>query len=250
MPNACSQLPADTHQKRVALALVSFALMVGHVVATATPDDAIESLERIHETARIFLLDSLKTDDRAATRIELGQLDNRLRLARCAHPPTAQFAPGNHQEGNTTVNVRCSEPVAWSIFIPARLERDREVLVVAKTLSRHQLIQPDDVRLERRDSSTITHGYLDDPTAVIGQQTKRALSPGEVMNSDQVIPPKLVTRGQQVTLFSARPGLTVRMKGEAMEDGAEGQRIRVRNLSSKRIVEGYVEPSGAIRIAF
>ena len=121
---------------------------------------------------------------------------------------------------------------------------------MARTLSRHQVIQPGDVRLERMESSNLGHGYFDDTAAVIGQQAKRALSPDQVLRDSYVVQRKLVERGQQVTLFSVRPGLTVRMKGEALEDGAAGQRIRVRNRSSKRIVEGYVEPSGAIRIAF
>jgi flagella basal body P-ring formation protein FlgA len=209
-----------------------------------------EPLERILETARTFLTDSLTTDERVETRVEIGQLDNRLRLTRCAHPPTAQLAPGARAVGNGTVNVRCSEPVAWSIFVPVRVERYTEVVVVAKALSRQQIIQPGDVRLERLESTQLAHGYFDEIASVIGQQTKRALTPGEVLSDAHVVAPKLVARGQQVTLFSARPGLTVRMKGEALEDGAVGQRIRVRNRTSKRIVEGYVEPSGAIRVAF
>ena len=63
----------------------------------------IEPLERILETARTFLADSLSKSENksepAETRIEIGQLDSRLRLARCAQAPTAQLAPGARARG-------------------------------------------------------------------------------------------------------------------------------------------------------
>ncbi|MBK5962728.1 flagella basal body P-ring formation protein FlgA [Thiocystis minor] len=213
-------------------------------------DEPTEPLERILETAHAFLADSLKTDASVETRIEIGQLDSRLRLARCARAPTAELAPGARTGGNGTVNVRCSEPVAWSIFVPFRVERYTEVVTVARPLSRQQVIQPADVRLKRLETSQLARGYFQELAPVIGLEARRALVPEQVLIDAHVTQRTLVERGQQVTLFSARPGLTVRMKGEALEAGTVGQRIRVRNSSSKRIVEGYVEPSGAIRTAF
>ena len=91
--------------------------------------------------------------------------------------------------------------------------------------------------------------FADEVRGFVGQEATRRLIPGQVLTTAHVAPPELVKRGQEVTLYAARPGLSVRMKGEALEDGAEGERIRVRNRSSKRIVEGYVEPSGAVRVA-
>lgn len=208
-----------------------------------------EPLERILETAHSFLAERLSQDADTETRIELGQLDSRLKLARCAHRPTAQLAPGARTDGNTTVNVRCSEPVGWSIFVPVRIERHTEVVVAARPLGRTQVIRAQDIRLERKETSRLTSGYLSDPASAVGQEATRRLVPGQVLTSSHIAPRQLVERGQEVTLYAVRPGLTVRMKGEALENGAEGQRIRVRNRSSKRVVEGFVEPSGAVRVA-
>lgn len=213
-------------------------------------DDPYESLESILDMTRLFLVQSLDTDAQTETRIEIGRLDSRLQLARCASVPTVQLAPGARPEANGAVNVRCAAPVAWSIFVPFRVERYTEAVVVARPLAARQMIQPDDLRLERLDSAQLANGYFETLAAVVGQQTKRALTPGQVLTGAHVVARKLVVRGQQVTLFAVRPGLTVRMKGEALEDGVSGQRIRVRSRSSKRIVEGYVEPSGAVRVAF
>lgn len=209
---------------------------------------AIEPLERIVEITREFVLETLGTTASTATRIDIGQLDNRLRLARCAQVPTAQLAPGTRSIDNGTVNIRCSEPVAWSIFVPVRVEREVVAVVVTRPLSQRQVIAPDDVRLEATSNTKLTAGYFDALDAVVGQQAKRALLPGQVVNDAMLTAPKLVKRGQQVTLIVGRPGITVQMKGEALEDGVTGQRIRVRNTTSKHIVEGEVEAAGKVRV--
>jgi flagellar basal body P-ring formation protein FlgA len=209
----------------------------------------IESVERILNTARTFAAATIGAATDQETRIEIGALDSRLQLTRCAHPPTAQLAPGARTEGHTTINVRCSDPVSWSLFVPARIERHLPVVVLERPLARQQVIRPEDVRLERQAVSTLTSGYFTEPEAVVGLASRRRLMPGQVLTSAHVTQNRIVKRGQEVTLFAARPGLVVRMKGVALEDGSEGARIRVRNSASKRVVEGYVEPSGAVRVA-
>lgn len=231
-------------------ALTGLIAMLLTTTAIGAASSEIEPLERILDAARTFLTAELETGANAEIRIEMGRLDSRLRLSRCAHPPTAQLAPGARAENSTTVNVRCSEPAPWSIFVPVRVQRYAEVVVTARAISRQQVIQPDDVRLERMETSPLAAGYLSDLASAIGLQARRALTSGQVLSGSHLAPRQLVTRGQQVTLYSGRPGLSVRMSGEALEDGVVGQRIRVRNRSSKRIVEGHVEPSGAVRVTY
>ncbi|WP_406672909.1 flagellar basal body P-ring formation chaperone FlgA [Natronospira sp.] len=42
----------------------------------------------------------------------------------------------------------------------------------------------------------------------------------------------------------------VSMAGEALQNGARGQRIRVRNLSSGKELEGVVSGEGTVKIRF
>ncbi|PQJ95271.1 flagellar basal body P-ring formation chaperone FlgA [Chromatium okenii] len=221
-------------------------MLISHDVNAQVVDS--EPLERIVEVVRTLVQTTLGAAEPATTQIEIAQLDSRLRLPRCAQIPSAELAPGTRSIDNGTISVRCSAPVAWSILVPVRVEREQEVVVVTRMLARQHIIQPDDVQIKTVSSRTLSNGYFDTLDAVIGLQTKRALNPGEVLNTTMVTAAKLIKRGQQVTLFSSRPGLTVQMKGEALEDGVLGQRIRIRNRTSKQIVEGYVESSGTVRL--
>ena len=44
--------------------------------------------------------------------------------------------------------------------------------------------------------------------------------------------------------------LSISMAGEALSDGGLGERIKVRNLSSQKVLEGAVEADGSVSMAF
>jgi flagella basal body P-ring formation protein FlgA len=58
---------------------------------------------------------------------------------------------------------------------------------------------------------------------------------------------KLVKRGQQVVLLAQTSSIIVKMSGKAMADGAAGEKIKVKNLSSDRVIEGIVTENGSVR---
>jgi flagellar basal body P-ring formation protein FlgA len=69
-----------------------------------------------------------------------------------------------------------------------------------------------------------------------------------VLTPNDAQPQRLVRRGETVTVVSRSGGIEVRAGGTALTDGARGERIRVRNDSSRRIVEGVVTAAGRIEV--
>lgn len=63
-----------------------------------------------------------------------------------------------------------------------------------------------------------------------------------------VAAPKLVRRGQPVTVAIRSGALTITAHGRALADGRAGDMVRV-VTSSSRTLEGVVEASGAVRVA-
>ena len=77
------------------------------------------------------------------------------------------------------------------------------------------------------------------------------LSPADVGLAEPqvaVAAPKLVRRGQSVTLALRSGALTITAQGRALADGKEGDLVRV-TTSPSRIVDGLVEASGSVRVA-
>ena len=58
--------------------------------------------------------------------------------------------------------------------------------------------------------------------------------------------PELVKRGDLITLLVRSHGFTASTKGTALESGKKGQRIKVSNASSTKVVEGIVIESGVV----
>ena len=56
--------------------------------------------------------------------------------------------------------------------------------------------------------------------------------------------PIIVRRGDRVTLLAKSNAFEVRMEGEALMDASLGDRIRVKNLRSMRIIEGKLSDNG------
>ncbi len=75
---------------------------------------------------------------------------------------------------------------------------------------------------------------------LIGLESRRSLHKGQPIRRSQVQPPRLVRRGEVVTLELRRPGLLLTALGRALEDGAQGQVIRLVNLDSERPLRGRV----------
>ena len=60
--------------------------------------------------------------------------------------------------------------------------------------------------------------------------------------------PELVQRNETVTLIYEVPGVTLTVRGKALEAGAEGDAIGVLNEQSKRTIQGVVIAPGRLII--
>ena len=75
---------------------------------------------------------------------------------------------------------------------------------------------------------------------LVGMTPARGLKAGRAIKLGEVRAPLLVTKGALVTMTVNAPGLTLTATGRALDDGAEGEFVRVLNIQSKRTVEGAV----------
>lgn len=195
-----------------------------------------------------FLEQTTENHQHPNTQIQVGHLDKRLKLHLCSRPLETYLAPGAKTVGKTTVGVRCGGDKAWALYVPATINIFSTVYKTVHGLPRGHVIREQDIEPVEYNLAQLNYGYFDDKSKLIGMQTKRRLSQGRVITPNQVKPPLLVKRGEQVALVSKSRLFTVRMNGKAMMDGALGDRIRVKNSSSSRIIEGKVTQAGVVMI--
>ena len=199
-------------------------------------------------TAVLNFLEQNTDNQYPNTQIKLGHLDKRLKLQACTQPLQTYLAPGAKAVGKTTVGVRCEGTRSWALYVPATINIFSTVYKTAHGLPRGHIIRDRDIEQTEHNLAQLNYGYFTDKSKLIGMQTRRRLSQGRVITPNQVKPPLLIKRGEQVALVSRSGLFTVRMNGKAMMDGAYGDRIRVKNSSSSRIIEGKVSQSGVVMI--
>ena len=195
-------------------------------------------IEEIRAAAETFLLERVGRD--ASTTVHAGALDPRHKLARCTQPLTASLRPGAKITQRTIVGVRCDGTRRWKLYVPVTVVVTADVLVARRTLPRGHLLREDDIMIDRREISGLAAGYLGDARAIVGQRLKSQVLAGNPLTPRVLEINKAIKRGQSVTIVVRAGGINIQMAGKALADGAMGQRIRVENTNSGRVVEGIV----------
>jgi flagellar basal body P-ring formation protein FlgA len=124
-----------------------------------------------------------------------------------------------------------------------------DVAVLMRTVGRGDVLRTADVTLERRPKAEITNDIVDAAEFAIGQAVRQPLRAGAQLRRADLMKPDLVRRDEPVTLVFEAPGVTLSMRGKALESGTEGDLVNVLNVQSKRQVQGYVAGPGRVVVA-
>jgi flagella basal body P-ring formation protein FlgA len=138
------------------------------------------------------------------------------------------------------------EPI--SVRIGGEVSDVIEVPITVARLPAGAIAGPDDVRMARVHVASVHVEVARDPAMVIGMQLKRQIPAGVPIPVSELMLPTQITRGDPVRLQLQVGGLSLTGQGMALESGASGGRIRVRNVSSGAVLEAEVAGPGVVRV--
>lgn len=92
------------------------------------------------------------------------------------------------------------------------------------------------------------NGLVTDAHQLVGRELRHDVEAGEPLHANDVMPPRLVTRGSLVTMRIETPFMLVTAQGKSLQDGVQGDVVRVINTQSDRMVEGVVDGPSSVRI--
>ncbi len=120
--------------------------------------------------------------------------------------------------------------------------------MAARQVNAREIFTEDDLRYERMDTGQIAAGFITDKNKILGLMARRLITPGMVISDSMVNKPVIVKRGNMVTLTAFIGTIEVITSGQALQDGYENQLIRVKNISSNRIVLGKVIEENKVQV--
>ena len=136
----------------------------------------------------------------------------------------------------------CFTPTAAALAQAAMTPVPRTVIYPGEVILDDMLVDAPDDRIDARaDSAARTRSLL------VGKMARRTLLPGRAIPLAAVDNPRLVVIGTEVRLIYVEGGLRIVTSGAALQDGALGDNVKVRNSDSGVTVSGSVQPDGTVR---
>ncbi|MDR1661133.1 MAG: flagellar basal body P-ring formation protein FlgA [Azoarcus sp.] len=179
--------------------------------------------------------------------IEIGPLDPANQLPPCEEP--AAFLPASTRAwGALSIGVRCEKPVAWTVYLQARVKVIADYVALARPLRAGQIVGPGDLGLRRGDLAALPDDVLTDASQAAGRHARYALAKDSPLQTRMLRTPAVVQQGGEVTVFSRGAGFQASNTGRALNSAAPGEAVRVR-LPDNRVVTGMARTDGAVELA-
>ena len=140
----------------------------------------------------------------------------------------------NGRVASTTVTGRATDVIS----IP----------VLNRALSRGEIIGKNDIDWVRVSPSQVQGSVISDAQDLIGKSARRPLRADIAIRNGDVQEPILVGKNALVTLTASTASLTLTTIGRSLDEGAEGDVIRVMNTQSHKIVQGTVVSANEVRV--
>ncbi len=162
-------------------------------------------------------------------------------------PQPAQMA--GSEGGTIAVQVLVDHQEAVVVPLCFRLLRSAPAVVAVRDLPFGTVLTADELRIEPRP---VLPGplLLSDSSLAIGQQAATPIRGGTALTAAMVKPAILVRRGARVRLICKGSTFIATVTAEALEDGAAGELVRCRNLTSLQEVTGVVVDEQTAEVPF
>jgi flagellar basal body P-ring formation protein FlgA len=132
----------------------------------------------------------------------------------------------------------------WRVLLMFPCMASAESLIAVRTIPAQSVIAADDVSMV----DAVMDGAALTPAAAIGQEARVTIFAGRAVLLADLGTAAVVDRNQLVPLRYQAGTLAIMTEGRAMERGAEGDVIRIMNLSSRLTVTGRVMADGSVTV--
>jgi len=163
---------------------------------------------------------------------------------------TSDFPYGIRYNSPTaiTIAVHVNGQIVSKINLRFEVKLYQQVVVTMSQISPGELFTTDNLRYMRMDIGRLGLGFFTDKSKLQELIARRLLAPGIVVTEAMVKKPVLIHRGSMVTILARIGSMEVIATGQAMQDGSEGQLIRVQNINSNKIILGKVVDGSTVQV--
>lgn len=179
----------------------------------------------------------------------LGNIDPRLLPEACLDTFEFAFARSPIEYAHATLEITCPALQSWKIYLSTQYRVFAKVITSNQLIPKGAIISNEALSESEAQVNQVRYKTLSDKQYVAGMMAKRSIKPGQIIAPKMLSLPRLIQRGDQVTITAANNSIAIKMTGTALSHGRKGQQIAVRNNQSSRVVKGTVMEPGKVYIA-
>ncbi|WP_372872429.1 flagellar basal body P-ring formation chaperone FlgA [Shewanella sp.] len=221
-------------------------LWISPAFATAIPQQP--SLSAITAAAEGAVAEKIDAPADAKISIQSQSLDNRVNIPRCDGPILARLATDRPISRNNTVRISCNSPdldYPWQMFISVRAEVLFPVVVATRPIASGDLLDGANLEVRYVEKTLLRGQQFSDTSAISGTRAKRRIAQDSPVFAANLC---FVCKGDAVSIFAKTANFEIKTLGEALADGNEGDRIRIRNVNSNKVLDATVIGVGEVEV--
>lgn len=147
----------------------------------------------------------------------------------------------------TLVAPSAENPIR-KMAISGKVERLVKVPVLVTNLQNGDVIGENDIDMINVPQDTLQHDVIMDKEKLIGMTPRRVAYAGKYILDGTLQRPQIVSRGENITIQFKQGPLTLTAKGRALQSGAKGDMIRVKNLNSSQSLDALIIASNQVSV--
>ena len=123
-----------------------------------------------------------------------------------------------------------------------------DVPVVSRQLGHNDVIEAKDLITKSFPERQLRKDTITDAKQLIGQSPRSMITPDRPIRQAEVSSPVLIKKGEPVQMTYSNPYMSLKVTGTALQDGARGDLIRIKNDKSEKAVTGRVSGNGIVEV--
>ena len=132
--------------------------------------------------------------------------------------------------------------------ISGRAVEMTEVPALVRRVEPGEVIGPEDLQWISVRADRLTRNTLADESRLLGKSPRRPIRAGQAVLGSDLREPIVVEKNSIVTIRLETPRMVLTAQGRSLDQGADGEVIRVMNTKSKKIVNATVGRNGEVRV--
>lgn len=172
-------------------------------------------------------------------RVDVRDKDIERVLTGCPSPTYELPSRSPSRGGRLSVAVTCNNDRSKAQYLVVKVTVFGQYLRAKEDLLNGHVITAKDLELAEADLSDVARNVALEVNQVVGMQVSRSIRAGSPIRLTQLRPVIVVKRMAFVVVSTTGSGFAIKSEGQALENGAINQTIKVR-ISKNRIIQALV----------